>query len=108
MIEIRQYADRQGRNPFNHWFENQNGVIRARIAIALARLESGNFSASKGLGAGIFELRLHFGPGYRIYFGRDGETIVILLGGGTKKRQQADIGAARVLWQEYKAWKREE
>lgn len=81
-------------------------MTRARIAIALTRLEAGNLSATKALGAGIHELRLHFGPGYRIYFGKDGETIVILLGGGTKKRQQADIGAARVLWQEYKAWKR--
>lgn len=65
-------------------------------------------SVAKGLGAGIFELRLHFGPGYRVYFGRDGETIVILLGGGTKKRQQTNIGEARALWREYKAQKREE
>lgn len=108
MIEVRQYIDRQGRNSFNHWFENQDGVTRARIAIALARLEAGNFSAAKGLGAGIFELRLHFGPGYRVYFGRDGETIVILLGGGTKKRQEEDIKAARALWQEYKGQKKKE
>lgn len=108
MVEIRYYIDRQGRTPFNHWFENQDGVTRARIAIALAKLESGNLSAAKALGAGVHELRLHFGPGYRIYFGRDGEAIVILLSGGTKKRQEADIGAARVLWQEYKTRKREE
>ena len=62
----------------------------------------------KGVGTGVFELRLDFGPGYRIYFGKDGETLVILLGGGTKKRQQIDIEVAQTLWQEYKKRKREE
>ena len=108
MIEIRQYIDPAGRNPFNQWFEKQDGGTRARIAISLDRLQRGNFSAVKGAGAGVFELRLDFGPGYRIYFGKDGERIVILLGGGTKKRQQADIEAAHALWQEYKLQKREE
>jgi len=74
----------------------------------LGRFEYGNFSSTKGVGEGVFELRLDFGPGYRVYFGKDGETIVILLGGGTKKRQQADIQAARTLWHEYKQRKREE
>ncbi len=108
MIEIRQYVDRLGRNRFERWFENLDGTTRARIAIALERLEEGNFSAAKGIGAGVFELRLNFGPGYRIYFGKDGERLVILLGGGTKKRQQIDINAAGALWREYKELKREE
>jgi putative addiction module killer protein len=56
---------------------------------------------------GIFELRLDFGPGFRIYFGKDGETLVILLAGGTKKREQDDIAKAQALWQEYKRRKRE-
>ncbi len=60
------------------------------------------------MGAGVFELRMDFGPGYRIYFGKDGERIVILLGGGTKKRQQNDIDNACGLWREYKNQKREE
>ena len=76
--------------------------------MALDRLERGNFSAAKGVGTGVFELRLDFGPGYRVYFGKDGETLVVLLGGGTKKRQQADIADAQMLWQEYKRRKREE
>lgn len=71
------------------------------MTVAIYRLEAGNFSAAKGAGSGIFELRLDFGPGYRVYFGKDGEQFVILLGGGTKKRQQADIDAAQALWQEY-------
>jgi putative addiction module killer protein len=69
------------------------------------RLSAGNFSAAKSAGAGILELRLDFGPGYRVYFGKDGEQLVILLGGGTKKRQQADIEDAQALWQEYKRTK---
>ena len=108
MIEIRQYVDRLGRNPFERWFEKLDSTIRARIAIVLTRLEGGNFSSSKGVGGGVKELRLDFGPGYRVYFGREGDMIVILLGGGTKKHQQAEIETARVLWQEYKQRKREE
>lgn len=108
MIELRQYIDRQGRNPFDRWFEKLDNNAQARIVVALDRLERGNFSAAKGVGTGVFELRLDFGPGYRIYFGKDGETLVILLGGGTKKRQQVDIEAAQTLWQEYKKRKREE
>ncbi len=102
VIEIRQYIDRRGRNPFQHWFVELDGTARARIVTALDKLQRGNFSGVKGAGAGIFELRLDFGPGFRVYFGKDGDRIVILLGGGTKKRQQTDIEAVRELWQDYK------
>jgi putative addiction module killer protein len=108
VILVRQFIDRHGRNPYERWFENLESTVRARITVALTKLEGGNFSSAKGVGQGVSELRLDFGPGYRIYFGRDGETVVILLGGGTKKRQQADIKAARMLWLEYKKQKREE
>ncbi len=108
MIELRQYIDRQGRNPFDRWFDKLDDNIQARITVALDRLERGNFSAAKGVGTGVLELRLDFGPGYRVYFGKDGDTLVILLGGGTKKRQQADIADAQMLWQEYKRRKKEE
>jgi putative addiction module killer protein len=107
VIEIRQYVDRLGRNPFELWFDSLDGSTQARIAVYLDRLERGNFSATKGEGEGLFELRLDFGPGYRVYFGKDDERLVILLGGGSKKRQQADIERARGLWREYKARKRE-
>jgi putative addiction module killer protein len=56
----------------------------------------------KGVGAGLFEYRIDFGPGYRVYFGKDGETVVILLGGGTKKRQDRDIATAKERWKDYK------
>jgi putative addiction module killer protein len=71
-------------------------------------MEQGNFSSAKGVGAGVSELRLDFGPGYRVYFGREDDRLVILLGGGSKKRQQADITAAHALWAEYKKRKRVE
>jgi putative addiction module killer protein len=87
VIEIRQYIDRLGRNPFDQWFEKLDDDTQARIVVSLDRMERGNFSAAKGIGAGVFELRMDFGPGYRIYFGKDGELLVILLGGGTKRRQ---------------------
>ena len=108
MIEIRQYIDRSGRNPFERWFEKLDDVTQARIMVSLDRLERGNVSTAKSVSKGVKELRLDFGPGYRVYFGRDGERIVILLSGGTKKHQQADIETARALWQEYKQHKREE
>jgi len=78
----------------------------AKIVRALARMEQGNLSNVKGVGEGVLEYRIDFGPGYRIYFGRDGETIIVLLVGGTKKRQQRDIDAARLYWQDYKRGKR--
>jgi putative addiction module killer protein len=72
------------------------------VTTALTRLAQGNFSNVKGVGFGVFECRVDFGPGYRAYFGKEGERLVILLGGGTKKRQQSDIEAAVTRWQEYK------
>jgi putative addiction module killer protein len=108
VIEIRQYIDRSGRSPFDRWFEKLNDSAKARITVHLDRLERGNFSAAKSVGEGVSELRLDFGPGFRIYFGKDGEQIVILLGGGTKKRQQLDIETAKAIWQEFKQRKREE
>jgi putative addiction module killer protein len=108
VIEIRQYVDQMGRDSFAQWFDELEDAVQARITVALDRLERGNLSAIKGVGKGVQELRLDFGPGYRIYFGRDGEELVILLGGGTKRRQNADIAAAQFLWQEYKRRKREE
>ena len=76
------------------------------MAVAVTRMAQGNLSNVKGVGSGVFEYRLDFGPGYRIYLGKDGERLVILLGGGTKKRQQADINVAIERWQDYKKRKK--
>ena len=86
----------------------RNAAAAVRVVTALVRMEQGNFSNSKGIGGGVLECRIDFGPGYRIYFGRNGDSIVILLGRGTKKRQQQNIEAAKMLWKDYKRRKRQE
>ena len=106
MVDIRYYIDAGGDAPFAEWFAELEPVASARITRAIARMEQGNFSNVKTVGEGVLEYRIDFGPGYRIYFGRDGETIVILLAGGNKKRQQRDIDAARTYWRDYKGRKR--
>lgn len=78
------------------------------MTTALQRLELGNLSNVKGVGAGVFEYRIDFGPGYRVYFGKDGAAVVILLCGGTKKRQDRDIAMAHDCWIDYKKRKAEE
>jgi len=78
------------------------------VATAVTRISQGNLSNVKGVGSGVFEYRIDFGPGYRIYLGRDGETLVILLGGGSKKRQDQDIKKAIARWQNYKKRKPKE
>ncbi|HTB85837.1 MAG TPA: type II toxin-antitoxin system RelE/ParE family toxin [Candidatus Sulfotelmatobacter sp.] len=75
---------------------------RARIDKYVRRLETGNFGSAKMLQEGVSELKIDFGPGYRVYFGRDSKTIIILLGGGSKRRQSADIAAAIERWKRYK------
>jgi len=108
MITIREYIDPKGHSSYAKWFNRLNAPAAAKVTTALVRIEQGNFSTTKGIGAGILECRIDFGPGYRIYLGRDGDTLVILLGGGTKKRQQKDIETAKKLWKEYKRRKRQE
>jgi putative addiction module killer protein len=102
MIVVREYLDRSGRSAYAEWFDSLNAEAAAKVATAVTRISLGNFSSVEGVGAGVFEYKLDFGPGYRIYFGKDGETLIILLGGGTKKRQQRDINAALASWQDYK------
>jgi len=93
MITIREYIDPEGRSSYANWFNRLNAPAAAKVTTALVRIEQGNFSTTKGIGAGILECRIDFGPGYRIYFGRDGDTLVILLCGGTQNCQQKDIEA---------------
>ena len=108
MIEIREYIDREGGSPYANWFNRLNAPAAAKVVTALVRMEQGNLSNTKGVGLGVFECRIDFGPGYRVYFGKDGDTLIILLGGGTKKRQQKDIEDARTMWKEYKRRKQQE
>jgi putative addiction module killer protein len=102
MVQLRGYIDENRNKPFASWFEGLDASSAAKVSIALSRMEQGNFSRVKSVGTGVHEYKIDFGPGYRIYFGRDGETLVILLGGGTKKRQSNDIRAAQKCWADYK------
>ena len=105
-IQIREYLDRESHSPFGTWLRRLNADAARRVTTSLYRLSLGNLSNVKGVGEGVFECKIDFGPGYRVYFGRDGNTIVILLGGGTKPSQSKDIIHARERWQDYKLSKR--
>ncbi len=108
MIEIREFVDAKGRSPYARWFNRLNAQAAAKVATVLVRMEQGNLSGIKGVGAGVLDSRIDFGPGYRVYFGKDGDALIVLLGGGTKKRQRRDIETARELWREYRRRKRQE
>lgn len=102
MLTVLEYLDEAGGNPFAAWFDELDAVVAAKVRAALLRVEAGNLSNVKGVGGGVLEYKIDFGPGYRIYFGRYGNTLVILLAGGTKARQRKDIDAAIGRWSDYK------
>jgi putative addiction module killer protein len=102
----KQYEDENGRSPYAQWFDDLHAPAAAKVTTAIVRLEQGNFSNVKPVGSGVSEYRVDFGPGYRVYFGRDGDQIIILLGGGTKKRQHRDIIQAIERWQDYRRRKK--
>jgi len=98
LIEVQIYRDASGRSQFEDWFSQLGDErTRARIAVRLERITVGHFGDVKSVGDGVFELRLHFGSGYRIYFVRRSERIILLLAGGDKSTQQKDIRAAKKL-----------
>lgn len=101
-MELRYYLAGDGKSPFEEWFSGLDAAAAAKVSVALARLEQGNLSNVKAVGEGVLEYRIDWGPGYRVYFGRAGETLVVLLTGGTKRRQQRDIDAAKTNWTDYK------
>lgn len=107
-MRILEYLTEEGKNPFEAWFDRLNAQAAAKVATALVRLRRGNTSNVKSLGGGVQEYKIDWGPGYRIYFGYDGQTLVILVGGGTKKRQSQDIAAAKERWADYKRRKKGE
>jgi putative addiction module killer protein len=106
VLDIRYYIAPDGQSPFERWFAGLDPAARATVTTAIVRLGQGNLSNVKGVGEGVLEYRINFGPGYRVYFGRDGETLVILLSGGTKQRQQRDIASAIGMWADYRRRKR--
>lgn len=106
MISLQEYLDLAGHNRYRVWFDELDVAAAVKTTTALERLAQGNKSSVKSVGDGVSEYRIDFGPGYRIYFGRDGGQLVILLGGGSKKRQDRDIADAKIAWQEYKQRKK--
>ena len=108
LTEVKEYLDAKGNSPYAKWFDHLNVIAAVKVATAIHRMEQGNFSNVKGVGAGVYQYRIAFGPGYRIYFGKDGDRLVILLAGGARKRQDVDITAAKAHWRDYKRRKRQE
>ena len=105
MIELVVYVTEEGKSPFDDWFDKLDTVAALKVRTALARIETGNLGDVKPVGQGVSERRITFGPGYRVYFGQDGDKLVILLCGGTKKRQSKDIEQAKAFWDNYKSRK---
>ena len=101
-MQILEFVADNGVSPFAVWFARLDAITAAKVTTGLLRLEQGNVSNVKALGGGLAELRIHWGPGLRIYFGQQGASIVILLCGGTKRRQDRDIDVARERWAEYR------
>ena len=107
-MAIRDYLLPDGRSPYARWFTRLDARAAAKVSVALTRLGLGNDSNTKSLGGGVSELKIDFGPGYRVFYGKDGDQLIILLGGGTKKRQSEDIETAKALWHDYKQRKKKE
>ena len=102
------YKREDGKRPFRIWLEGLSDQRTVRkIEARIARVRQGNFGDSKPVGEGVIELRINYGPGYRAYFSRDGDTLVILLCGGDKSSQDKDIKLAKKYWKEYKEKKDE-
>lgn len=100
-LRIREYVASDGRNSFREWLETLEAAARARIQARVLRFEMGNLGDHKSVGAGVWEARLVFGPGYRIYFGKNGQSVILLLVGGTKASQTQDIRRAQGFWRDY-------
>ena len=102
-IQLLEYITEDGDNPFHRWLKSlKDRVARARIRVRLNRLRLGNFGDCKPVGKGVNELRVDYGPGYRVYYGKSKTTIVILLCGGSKKSQSKDIHLAQAYWADFK------
>ena len=102
MPRIYVYCDSDGREPFTRWLDGLPRSARARITEVIARIMDGNLGDVRSVGEGVHERRVHFGPGYRIYFAWDGPELIVLLGGGDKDGQRRDIRASHRHWRDYK------
>ncbi len=100
--EIRRYTTEEGKVPFTDWLDSlRDRNVRVRIKSRLDRVEEGNLGDFKSVGEGVFELRINYGPGYRVYFGQVGFTIVVILIAGDKSTQEQNIQQAIEYWKDY-------
>ncbi len=99
--EIRVYRTRDGSYPYDKWYKALHTTVKQRVRMRLLRLRLGNPGDVKPVGSGVHELRIRYGPGYRVYFGNDGEDIIVLLAGGDKLTQEKDIERAKEYWKDY-------
>jgi len=104
-LEIQEYLGKDGSSPYKKWFDRLDAQAAAKVTTAKLRLELGNTSNVKWFD-GIGEYVIDWGPGYRVYLARDGEQLIVLFGGGTKRGQQRDIDRAKALHAEYRARKK--
>ena len=100
-FEVQEYLKADGTSPFREWLDGLALAVRARVQARVARFEAGNTGDAKPVGGGVQEARFHFGPGYRLYFGIDGKTVIILLCGGDKSSQKKDVKRAKGFWKDY-------
>lgn len=104
MFEVKIYLDTRGREPYTEWLhELKDLAAKARIILRVSRLASGHFGDVKPVGQGVWEARIDHGPGYRLYYAKSGNKLLVLLFGGSKKTQQADIGSAQAFWKDWQA-----
>jgi putative addiction module killer protein len=100
-LTVREYLTPDGKNPYREWLESLTTAVRARLQARVLRFELGNLGDHKNVGGGVWEARVMFGPGYRIYFGKDGNAIIVLLAGGDKGSQVKSIARAQQRWRDY-------
>jgi putative addiction module killer protein len=100
-IEFTEYVDANGSSPFAKWFDALDAVAAAKVRVYITRVELGNYSNVEPIGDGLSEIKIDYGPGYRVYFRKEKETLLLLLGGSSKKGQQKAIDAAKLAWKSY-------
>lgn len=102
MYQLRHYASQEGEDLFGHWLDNlQDRHAQVRVAARLTRLENGNFGDCRAVGDGVWELKIDWGPGYRVYYAIESKHVVLLCDGGDKRTQSADIARAIKRWNEW-------
>lgn len=103
MFEVQTYLNPSGQDPYAQWLGGlADRKARARVLVRVNRMAAGNFGDCKPIAEGVWELRIDWGPGYRVYYAQAGKRLVLLLAGGDKRTQQADIASALANWHDWR------